>query len=199
MAIVTDNFNRADENPMSGSWSSLNDVAAESRLQIVSNHVENTGWGHAFSLYSSASFSNDQYSKVAVLLPYNNNGGGPCVRMSFADRTGYAMPAWNGNASITRMGGGGFVAWIVSEPYNAQAGDVMELRAVGNWLYGYVNGNLIVSASDVEYTTGSAGMFIYSAGMQFDNWEGGSMSDLIPSNRRVQFTGAKQIQSFRTL
>src|SRR5580700_9950296 len=104
--LATDNFTRADANPISGTWTS-------SSVQIVGDVAEPSSSSsvvveYAFS--TAAVWSADQYSEISGgALTNSGNYRGPTVRMS-AGGTGYGFMYTPGNvvsAFLERFASGG--------------------------------------------------------------------------------------------
>jgi hypothetical protein len=78
----------------------------------------------------------------------------------------------------------------------------LQLRAVGNRLYGYVNGTLRLTATDGTYTSGRPGLWFFdqvgtgSTAFRYDNFSGGLMvSDQVNAAVKVAATPSR-IYSF---
>ena len=118
MATFTDNFNRANENPITTPWESMPAIGffSGAGLQIVTNQLEMVGGGSSASLVTGESFDNDQsaeiqivafdlFSKAGVMLRGNTSGNGYIIELqksiddvflrSASGGTGTLLNTWN--------------------------------------------------------------------------------------------------------
>jgi hypothetical protein len=184
---VTDNFNRANENPLANPpWSSSGGGSG----QVISNQLLGQFGSDNFPFYNADSPPADHYSKITFISTANagsdTDDGGPCVRMS-SSANGYLFNVEsNSNPSppltnwhlFSLVGGSGTPMASGTIAGALSSGDIIECRAVGNLISGYINGSLIGSATDGTYTTGGYGVHIFGAGSPvtsgiWDNFEGG--------------------------
>jgi len=178
-----DDFNRADVNPIAGNWTTSFTAGGA----IVGNELTGGGAGDNFIFLNWILPPPDQYAKITFVSTGNNNNdkdsGGPVVRGD-ASGNGWLLnvvPNDNpGNSSWTlfRVVAGtgtnvasGLVGRLLVN------GDVLEIRAVGNQISGYLNGIAIPSASttDATYPTGGFGVHLFGNTGRWDNFEGGSL------------------------
>src|ERR1035437_3818502 len=177
--LASDNFTRANANPISGSWTTVPGAAP---WQILSNMAEGTAaFGFNASISTAVTWPNDQYSEVTVgqnTYAY----AGPAVRFNPASDDGYLLFYQAGSNSLIIQkivaGGGTTLATSVSTPAVAP-GDVVRLVVVGNQLSAYYNGTLIIPPfTDTTYGAGSPGIAAYLVGNTYEerisNWVGGS-------------------------
>jgi hypothetical protein len=157
MATYTDNFNRADSNPISGNWATP--VGVASAVQLVSHTAEPTSsLGSRSASYSTViTWPADHFSEV-TLAALNNGYLGPCVRLG--PGTGYGIfasgPTGSSNSVyLQEVGGGTTFAIFTMTP---QIGDVLRLEVLGSTLTFKQNGTVIGSVSDSTYTLGNPGM-----------------------------------------
>ena len=68
---ASDNFNRADENPLAGNWTT---VPTAGNCKIVTNVVNGVTTGSNEVYWNAGSFSNDQYSQLIFPTNVANNG-----------------------------------------------------------------------------------------------------------------------------
>jgi hypothetical protein len=97
--LASDNFVRADQNPLSGNWSPALGITASA--QIVSNMVEvSSGPANtATDYYNAVSWPNDQYSEIVARADSAGSTGNmmAAVRMSTTENTMYYGGATNGS------------------------------------------------------------------------------------------------------
>jgi len=84
VAVGTDNFNRANANPVGGNWQTITGL---SNMQILSNQLTGQASLSSGAIYNSGTFSADQYSQAT--LNAINNTSGVLVRTSSTSETGY--------------------------------------------------------------------------------------------------------------
>jgi hypothetical protein len=185
--LFTDDFNRADVNPIARNWTTSFNVGGA----IVGNELTGGGAGDNFIFLNSILPPPNQYAKITFVSTGNNNSdtddGGPVVRGD-ASGNGYLLnvvsndnPAdssWRlfrvdaGHGTDIDPGGkGGKIGRALRN------GDVLEIRAVGNLISGYLNGIAIPGASttDATYPTGGFGVHLFGNTGRWDDFEGGSL------------------------
>jgi hypothetical protein len=185
--LFTDDFNRANVNPIAVNWTTSFNVGGA----IVGNELTGGGAGDNFIFLNSILPPPNQYAKITFVSTGNNNSdtddGGPVVRGD-ASGNGYLLnvvsndnPAdssWRlfrvdaGHGTDIDPGGkGGKIGRALRN------GDVLEIRAVGNLISGYLNGIAIPGASttDATYPTGGFGVHLFGNTGRWDDFEGGSL------------------------
>ena len=178
---VSDNFNRANENPLSGggNWGQGNFGFP---LKIVSNEVVHTqaGSNDAGAAYIGGAFSENQYSQAKVTASYDMSVN---VRTQAGANSEYSANI-NGSGAgtmvISKTTDGTWVPLATLTGYTTNVGDVVKFTAVGSnpvTLTIYVNGNFVMSYDD--YTNvlrgGRPGLGLWNIGGKFDDWEGGDL------------------------
>jgi PKD repeat protein len=180
-SVFTDNFDRADENPLgssNGDWATAPGCSA---LQIVGTDVQATVTGVFNCAYWNADpFNNDQYSEV--IGAYINRG--PAVRI----QTGGAQQNFYYAKVESDDGGGNFTmsirknvngtSTIIPPTFtvtNLLPTTVIRLEAVGTTLQVFIDGAPQGSVTDTEFSSGAPGMWIFFTNITLDNWEGGSL------------------------
>lgn len=175
--LVTDNFNRANGNPISANWSTPTGVNA---LGIYNQQAANTiQAGHAASYWSANTFSNDQYSKAkptGVLATYRYPRCG--VRMGGANGEGYYISTDGTDTQlIYRSNAGSETVKQTLTGTGFLSTDIMEVRAQGTTISMWKNGSQIgTNTTDANiasgYPGGAANPDTYA---EFDDWEGGDL------------------------
>ena len=178
---VSDNFNRANENPLSGggNWGQGNFGFP---LKIVSDEVVHTqtGSNDAGAAYIGGAFSENQYSQAKVTASYDMSVN---VRTQAGANSEYSANI-NGSGAgtmvISKTTDGTWVPLATLTGYTTNVGDVVKFTAVGSnpvTLTIYVNGNFVMSYDD--YTNvlrgGRPGLGLWNIGGKFDDWEGGDL------------------------
>jgi len=181
--IGSDNFTRANENPLSqgGLWATS---AYNNHLQIVSDLCEGTNAtsSNDGQIYSGVSLPNDQYASVtyvaspvsgAYLTQYIRLTTNTYIQLDSA----YNLYVYEGtwyvyikNTTLIMDGG----------PITISAGDVFTLAAIGTTLYAYQNSTLLGSATNATYSSGATALMIDNVSSltdaQASNWVVGSAS-----------------------
>jgi len=176
--LASDNFNRANENPIAGNWTSGTSTFTD--LQIVSNAVRGvTASGDGSAFYNAITWPNDQYSEVKIASLAAAPDGGPAVRLSAADKTGYVFSVDTNGTEYHLVK---FVAGVWTDLSAAQSrtfivGDIVRIEARGSSISEFHNNVQIFSLADASIAAGNAGLFIFdnSASFIFDDWAGGAL------------------------
>jgi hypothetical protein len=184
--LASDNFVRANQNPLSGNWSRALGITADA--QIVSNMVEVSSGPNltATDYYNAVSWPNDQYSEIVAQADSAGSTGNmmAAVRMSTTDNTMYYGGATNGSFGTSvfqiKKRVAGTITSFVSTTHVYAAGDVIRLAVQGTALTLYLNGVSILTATDSSIASGRAGFMIQTdanlADVRFNNWTGGSIT-----------------------
>ena len=168
---ATDNFNRADVNPIGGNWTT---IGALSAVQIVSNAAKGTNAsGRSAAYWNADAFANDQYAQTVV--PFT--GGlydGPVVRAATGAETYYNFrPNGASTAILYKAVAGTFTA--LGSGWAFVAGNTLKLSIEGTTLTGYINGVAQdPTQTDSALASGSAGIRFYGTGGTLDDFEAGN-------------------------
>ncbi len=190
-SVDTDDFNRAN-GALGAEWDT---GYAPSDFVIASNQArhENAAAALGANGFIGSSFGNDQYAKATVAALPINATCGVMVRATTGGG-GYAFYVFN-------FGGSGWVvllkifSWnaglgpttqaLLAAQYTASVGDVVELRAVGTTLYGYINGVLLAEAEDSAWVSGKPGLIADNFGTptrgELDTFDAGTASKTFPA------------------
>jgi hypothetical protein len=164
--LASDNFNRANENPLSqgGKWSV--NFAADP-LQIVSNACEvATLSASCVETYTGQALPNDQFTSITIksLIAGNfpqaqifarSNGG-----VLFSTLTAYQLLLSISSSALFLYAwvNGTRTAIISSFPITISAGDVWTLVPIGTTIYIFQNGTQVTSTTDTTVTSGFGGI-----------------------------------------
>ncbi|HKW38882.1 MAG TPA: fibronectin type III domain-containing protein, partial [Burkholderiales bacterium] len=181
-ALFTDDFDRAN---LGVNW--LNSGAAGG--SIVSDRLTGGGAADNFIFATSVSPPANQYAKITFVSTANSgtdiDNGGPMVRAD-ANGNGWLFD-WISNQPVGQSKWTLFkvVGTVGQLPVAAEGtiigalapGDVVEIRAVGQLITGYLNGIPVPGATttDATYPTGGFGMHLFHNTGMWDNFEGGSL------------------------
>jgi hypothetical protein len=192
-ALASDNFQRANENPLSdgGNWTTPSYATAS--LELVSDAVQVPGNNGAHEeQYTGVTWPNDQYCKVVLGAVVNPSAQANsinlfCRQSTSADTEYFASLTFKvlTTARVVRLGykiNGTQTIISSNVEVNYATGDVWVFAVVGNTLYLYQNGTLVVSAQDTgnNITSGEVGFELNVGtgnsltGLTVTSWEGGS-------------------------
>jgi hypothetical protein len=171
---ASDNFNRANENPLAGNWTTAPGASA---MQLFSNQVTGSTGANCTSFWNADTFGNDQYSQVTP-VDNTNFGAGLAVRVRTTTQYDCYILFLNasGSVQIYKIIAGS-VTLLSSPNFAYAAGDVIKLEAVGTTLTAYKNGVAQANpATDSALTAGAAGLFANNFNLFLDDWEGGNVT-----------------------
>jgi hypothetical protein len=162
--MASDNFNRANADPVDGSWATS---SAWANLELVSNAVQAVTANNDSVAVSTASTAAD--SQVTLSNVAAGGLAGPAIHLSTSAGDGYTLLHNVGFLHIYELPGFGDLGSFFLAPPIAD-GDVLRLRRVGTTLVASYNGtDVITTAAETTYTGGAPGMFIYDATV-IDDW-----------------------------
>ena len=182
--LATDNFNRANADPISGSWTDLGD--ANHFIIDTNTAIPSATNDDAAAFYNAVTWPNDQYSQVKVTVTGGGGGGsgiGPLVRgrEPGAGRDYYRLVidhAGTSNVELAKRVNGAYTQlWLRTQAFTN--GDTLYLEIQGTTLIAKLNGTAIgASQTDTAVTTGNAGIVYSSLGTapSMDDWEGGDFA-----------------------
>lgn len=175
---ATDDFNRADENPLGGNWTKAPGADA---LQIVSNVVtDNNSTQDQTHYWNADTFDADQYSEYDFV---DIDDGGPCVRITTTgtQKNYYTIAVIPTQITVYKWANNSATALGASFTRTNTDGERFRLEVEGTTLrvYVYVSGSpsLLFTRTDSSHAGGQAGARLWQDGPHsFDNWEGGNLS-----------------------
>ena len=153
---VSDNFNRAN-GPLGSNWT----VEGPGSVAIVSNNavVTATSGTYTTAAYTGASFSDDQFASVKIIVAgFVADGVG--VRLSSSTNNGYGCDFEHGGGAtieIDKIVSGLPTALVSQTSPIPNPGDILRLEVSGTSLACYLNGTLILTTTDSTYASGSPG------------------------------------------
>ncbi len=185
--LAFDTFQRANENPLSngGNWSTTN---SESANQIVSDVCEgSTTPARCGSFYSGVVWPNDQFSEVTLAgTPGSSAAVGAIVRCAAAAETYFHAQMANngaGNFSLTlnhMLAGSSHQIGSSVTGITPVTGDVLRIQAIGTTISAWYNGNQVISVTDANIVSGSAGFYTQPSGAvssaQISLWDAGNFT-----------------------
>ena len=179
--LATDNFNRANANPIGNPWTSAGD---STDFKILSNAVTPANLnGDCSAFENTVTWPNDQYSQVQVTTTGTKGsdiGFGPLVRGA-TGKNYYRLiidAASSSNVALSKKINGTYTnLWTRTNAFTS--GDTIYLEMQGSTLIAKSNGTAIgASATDTSLTTGKSGIAYSSdeTNGSIDNWEGGDFA-----------------------
>lgn len=193
VTLATDDFNRADENPLAGNWTTVGlDVR---NLQIVGNSVRSTDTGsRAAAYYNAVTPPNDQWTSIKAVAVPTDTVGETCasVRASTVDETSYDLciatfPAGNFVYDLVLRVNGSYTS-LAFDNVAFTAGDIFRLEAQGTTIRALKNGVQFVSVIDSTIASGRFGIKITppanTANAILDDFQGGDFTS--PPQSAVQ-------------
>ena len=195
--LASDNFQRANENPLSGGgvWTS----AVLNGMQIVSDLAETTvASATNGSAYTGITWPNDQYSEVTCapgfvaaganyyVIPMVRIGGtlsSPTCYLVFVSGTGAVILEKYVSGTLTNLSGSATPAFPTVTVHD---GDVFSLKVIGTTLSVWQNGQLVCTCTDSAIASGSAGFGAFAttilADAQISLWAGGATGYAVTGN-----------------
>lgn len=197
--VASDDFNRANEDPLSGggNWTQLHNFVFDGNIELVSNHIasQSTGGGGMFARWTGAgSFTADQYAKATIgALAFNGTAyqGGVICRASAdvspnhdfygiyvsddssSSRTTVLFKIVNGTTTILHSD---VVTWA--------NGDTVELECEDTTIRGMKNGVALggsFTTTDASIASGIPGVWISgdSGVPTLDDWDSGNLTTAV--------------------
>ena len=181
--LAADDFNRANENPIAGTWTSGPGVASD--VQLLDNAVKAVGDptvnGNGVAFWSAATWPANQWSEVTIPAVPTTDDVGPAVRIAATEATYYLAPVYpNGRLAIYRAIDHAFVQLYTTAPGTVVAGDRVRLEAAGTVLRVFKNGVLMGEVVDDAIVAGAAGLVVDDVTGVVDDWAGGSLDSAPP-------------------
>lgn len=167
---ASDNFNRANANPIGGNWTGVTN-----NMKIVSNAAQGTNGGAFNSAYWNAdAFANDQYSQVTVATSVD---GGPAVRLSGTNNWYFFEGKTPGNSQIGKIVAG--AQTNLQAVAAAASGSVLKINVVGTTIQVFKGGvQQGTDQSDSSLASGSAGLADFAGATVFDDWSGDNIGGI---------------------
>jgi peptidoglycan/xylan/chitin deacetylase (PgdA/CDA1 family) len=178
---ILDNFNRANENPLSGggNWSALSSGGA----QLLNNAVASNGTGTSTSGWKT-SYNGDVEARTTVLISTNNAGVMTHVSLNGTGQlNGYLWQWQGGNSPATfalyRADANVFTTLATFDGFLLDPGDQLALQVIGSsvqgWVYHLGSWQQVASAIDTTYRTGKLGLRVRGTTAIADDFGGGQV------------------------
>jgi len=179
LPLFTDDFNRADENPLSngGKWLKYND-ASVFNLRVVDNECAHTQSVTApAAMYWNEAVGQNQYAQARVAV---NDDMVVSARVSPSQWDDYEVNIAGDNWRIYKTTNGSAVAVAGPVTSAVSVGDIIRIETTGSnptLIEGYKNGVLVISYTDSSspFTSGYVGLGMAGINSRWDDWEGGGL------------------------
>jgi hypothetical protein len=180
--LATDTFTRADQNPISGNWTTCSGQGGLRLLTTAIAHIDSGTDGCIY--YNAVTPNNDQYSQAVMTRGSDTtagNGSGMCVtvRQATGANSLYDVcvnAAATLNVTLAKRVTGSYTA-IWSRTATFADGDILKLSVTGTTLKVFVNGVQVgADSTDSALTSGRCGIAYSSnsVGATADSWECGN-------------------------
>lgn len=192
--LATDDFNRAN-GALGANWTNL-----VNSFVILSNAAKPNAYGDdAVSIYSAATWPNDQYAQVNVLGIGNTAldiGPGVCLRAANANNF-YRITCGTTHCDVAKVVSGSY-STITDLGAGFLPGDTLYAEIQGTTIKVFRNGvQFGTNVTDSSLSSGSAGLMYSSnaSGVTVDNFEGGDFAaaggpaPAMPSQRMLRGLG----------
>ncbi len=176
--LASDNFTRANENPLSGggNWSTPSGLSS---LRIISNEVANASAGtDSGERFTGVAAGLDHYSQINIGSSIGDSDFGPAVCVQ-ANGDMYLVTGFNGVELFifSRIGGAFDQMGVVTASYGTA--DDIRLERFGSLLRLYQNSVLILTVDTATASTilveGAYGIFGYDGNYRIASWQGGKL------------------------
>jgi hypothetical protein len=194
--LATDNFARANANPIGGNWTAIASGGGLGGSQILSDVVEPASLANpnGTSYYNAISWPNDQWATItAVALANNSAVLGSGVRENTSGSPNLYLVKWNPSSgqlgqsgvwTMVKRNAGTATTLATGTGMVVSASDTITCVVIGTNIYLYWNGYLVAAATDSALTSGAAGLVnaVVTAlsDSQLNGWSGGSFQAAPP-------------------
>lgn len=184
---ATDNFNRADQNPIAGNWTQVSSLSGFGQAQLSGNQViANVAGTRASYWWNAQSWNADQWASIKVTTCLANSNLGVSLRNSTSGAATCYMCLFLGTAGsagtirIQKFVTGTFTSLFSATNFTVNLGDIITGSVIGTQLSMYVNGNLWLTGTDGSIASGAAGWVVNGTTLNtnaaIDDWVGGNIS-----------------------
>jgi len=181
---ASDNFNRANANPIGGNWTTGSGTAD---IQLLTNQVQGVG-GDCAAYWNADAFNGDHYSQAVT--PVANPDAAVLCRHQQTAWTAYFFDALGTPEIFFKIIGGSFTT-LVAGGVAFAIGDVAKIDANGSTITAYKNGASVKTATDTAIVGGSAAIFCFgnSTANVLDDWQGNNLGAAAAAvwNRQLRF------------
>lgn len=179
--LASDNFQRANANPIGGNWTPLG-VAGFGNAQLLSNSFTAAAAGvNPDSFWNALAFPNDQWAQVTIATCTSSDAGILLRGNTAAGGSGYRfiVNTINNTWIVQSIVAGAVTNISTGNPITFTPGDVFTAAAIGTQLSFYQNGNLLGTFTDSNVSSGSPGAIPFCpsvvTSVAITAWSGGSV------------------------
>ena len=193
--LDSDNFARANVNPIGGNWSTVSVSGGFTSCQIVSSRAESSGTNtvRGGSYWNARVYPADQWASATINIhQLTGNQTGLMLRASTSGAaTAYLIYAADGPKAIQidKIVAGVYTSSLFSVAYTWSVLDVITASIIGTTISVYINGNLVLTGPDADIAAGAPGMLIYALSSVSDAalsaWSAGTFLSTIGGNAGV--------------
>lgn len=170
--LYTDNFDRADANPIGGDWSTVPGYAAG---VISANAFKGSTAGYNFSYLNAIGASAAQWVEGTVGVGQNSEQG-LFVRFAYDTGTnlcGFYCDTVNNWYGVFKILNGTVYQVTASIPGAPIAGTVVRMYVNGNRIVVTFNNVIVISVIDSSLSSGQAGLYVQGTTSSWDNFKTG--------------------------
>jgi hypothetical protein len=192
-SLASDNFQRAD-GALGANWTPISTSGAYAAAQIVSHEATVNTQNNADSYYSAITWTShaDQWSQVTAGITSSTSDLGAEVRMNTSGTVNSYRWLWGGttlgssaSAYLQKEAAGSATTLLTITGLTVSPGDTLLEVNNGTLLYIYWNGFLVGSVSDSTYSSGAAGLELFSSShdstkVGITGWSGGTFQSTPP-------------------
>jgi len=172
---ITDDFNRADENPLAAPWTQIHTF---NKPRLVDQALRSTEFPTAWAYYNQA-VADDQFAQIKMSALSSDNG--VTLRSNSGrnalENIGYSVMYNDGNILIRKWTLDFFTNLnSVSATGLIVAGDILRGEISGSTITAKVNGATVLTATDSTYASGFVGISVKGQyGDEVDDFQGGDL------------------------
>lgn len=174
----SDDFNRADENPIVGNWTLS--IGSNHNFQLISNELGGVGTaGDAYLFWAADAPPNDQWSEIRAGTALGTGSDwGPACRVATDDKEGYFASCFATGEELAKHVAASYSSIAVVTTSNIVAGDVVRVEAEGSTIRFKVNGVEVTGSpgTDTSLSSGRWGVFMFAVDPRLDDWRGGDFA-----------------------
>lgn len=181
--LASDNFNRADENPLGSPWV---DPGFSGAPQLLSNAFNGTNSDGGVYYDGGITWPADHYSTLKLKTAHiseSDSQGGPMCCVQAGAASGYIFGVGGGAWTLKKFTAGSLGAAFASTviagavPAGVTANGMMTIGRQGNDIIGWLDGVEIVRGTDTTFAGGAPGLYKWpNSAVGYDDWEGGDFA-----------------------
>lgn len=184
--LASDDFLRADANPIGGNWSPFQSSPGYTTAQLLSHAFASSTVANSDSFWNALSWANDQWSQITVGVCAASSTVGIDLRASTSGALNVYRLFWTGS---TGSPGTWTIQTVVSGSYDPRlsgtltvnVGDTLTGVVVGTNIMFYWNGLLLGILSDSSVGSGAPGALVNPttsvSNATITSWSGGNFKD----------------------